>query len=151
MSTAWDRSRLGSLALIAVIALFGASCGGDDDSGGGGGSAKSVGVTLHDFEVTLDPSSAAAGSVDFDIHNDGPSTHEFVIFKTDLAPEDLPLNSDGDVDEEGDGVQHVDEVEDIEANADASLTADLDAGKYVLICNLPGHYKAGMHAQLTVE
>lgn len=145
------RGRLGALALLTIVALFAVSCGGDDGDSGGGGGDNSVGVTLHDFEVTLDASSTSAGSVSFDIHNDGPSTHEFVVFKTDLAADDLPLNADGDVDEEGEGVEHVDEVEDIEADADGSLTVDLDAAKYVLICNLPGHYKAGMHAELTVE
>jgi len=27
----------------------------------------------------------------------------------------------------------------------------LDAGSYVLICNLPGHYRQGMHSSFTVS
>ena len=45
--------------------------------------------------------------------NDAEQTHEFVIFKTDLPQDQLPTNSDGDVDEEGTGVTHIDEIEGI--------------------------------------
>jgi len=30
------------------------------------------------------------------------------------------------------------------------LTVDLKAGRYVVICDLPGHYAMGMRAPLTV-
>lgn len=30
-------------------------------------------------------------------------------------------------------------------------TLDLPAGRYELICNLPGHYAAGMYTELTVS
>jgi uncharacterized cupredoxin-like copper-binding protein len=113
---------------------------------GGGG----VGVTLADYSVTPEESSAPAGEVTFDVSNDAEQTHEFVIFKTDLAEGDLPTNEDGDVDESGEGVELIDEIEDVEAGSSESLTVSLDAGNYVLICNLPGHYRQGMHASFTV-
>jgi uncharacterized cupredoxin-like copper-binding protein len=31
------------------------------------------------------------------------------------------------------------------------LTVDLDPGTYTAMCNLPGHYAAGMHFQFVVE
>src|SRR5919197_5051661 len=71
--------------------------------GGGGG----VGVTLADFTVTPDESISPAGDVTFDVTNDAEQTHEFVVFKTDLAEDQLPTNEDGDVDEEGEGVELV--------------------------------------------
>jgi uncharacterized cupredoxin-like copper-binding protein len=115
--------------------------------GGGGG----VGVTLADYTVTPDESSAPAGDVTFDVTNDAEQTHEFVVFKTDLAEDQLPLDADGNVDEEGEGVELIDEIEDIEGGSSESLTVNLDAANYVLICNLPGHYGQGMHASFTVE
>ena len=99
----------------------------------------------------LDPGSAPAGDITFDITNDAEQTHEFVVFKTDLAADQLPTDENGDVDEAGEGVEHVDEVEDIEGGSTQSLTVNLDAGSYVLICNLPGHYGQGMHAGFTVS
>jgi uncharacterized cupredoxin-like copper-binding protein len=145
-----------------LLLVFGIACSSSDDnsnasSGSSGSSTQSsstsggVGATEKDFAIALDSSTTSAGSVTFDITNQGPSVHEFVVFKTDLAPEDLPLNDDGTVDEEGKGVKHIDEVEDIAAGANETLTTNLDAGSYVVICNLPGHYQQGMHAPLTVS
>ena len=74
-----------------------------------------------------------------------------MIFQTDLAADALPTNEDGDVDEEGEGVTLIDEIEDIEAGSDDSLTVTLDAGSYVFICNLPGHYAQGMHTSFTAS
>ncbi len=58
-----------------------------------------------------------------------------MIFRTDLAADAMPLNDEGDVDEAGEGVEAIDEVEDIAAGSDASLTVTLDAGSYVFLCN----------------
>jgi uncharacterized cupredoxin-like copper-binding protein len=137
-------ARLGRLLVVpaaAALALAAGSCG------GGGG----IGATEVDYSITLDESSAPAGDVTFDVTNDAEQTHEFVVFKTDLAEDQLPLNADGDVDEEGAGVTHIDEIEDIEAGTTKSLTVTLDAGNFVVLCNLPGHYKQGMHASFTVS
>src|SRR4051812_4309796 len=147
-----------SLAAIGFsLLLLMTACGGDDDedgttaAGASGTSDSTVNATEKDFAIGVDPATAAAGTVDFEITNDGPSTHEFVVFQTDLAPEALPTNDDGTVDEEGEGVTHIDEVEDIAPGATESLHVDLDAGSYVLICNLPGHYAQGMHVGVTVN
>jgi len=158
--------------VFAVVAFFAVGCGGGDDnnagssggtnatggtatgstaSTGASGGGSTVSVTEKDFAIAVSPSTGASGSLSFDIHNDGPSTHEFVIFQTDLAPDELPTNDDGTVDEEGDGVTHVDEVEDIAPSTDSTLDVDLDPGNYVFICNLPGHYQAGMHVAFTVS
>ena len=45
----------------------------------------------------------------------------------------------------------VSEVEDIAGGKSKKLTANLKAGHYVLICNLPGHYKGGMRSDFTVK
>jgi uncharacterized cupredoxin-like copper-binding protein len=44
----------------------------------------------------------------------------------------------------------VDEIEDITPGSTANLTVDLDAGTYVVMCNLPGHFERGMHAVFEV-
>lgn len=129
--------------MVLGLALVTAGCSSDDDGG--------VGVTLADFTITADPDSASAGEVTFDVTNDAEQTHEFVVFQTDLAADQLPTEEGGDVDEAGEGVEHVDEVEDIEGGSTQSLTVNLDSGSYVLICNLPGHYGQGMHAGFTVS
>jgi len=44
----------------------------------------------------------------------------------------------------------IDEVEDIVPGGTSSLTLDLEPGTYLIICNLPDHYRNGMSAYLTV-
>ena len=129
--------------MILGLALVTAGCSSDDDGG--------VAVTLADFTITADPDSASAGEVTFDVTNDAEQTHEFVVFQTDLAADQLPTDEGGDVDEAGEGVALVDEIEDIEGSSTQSLTVNLDAGSYVLICNLPGHYAQGMNTGFTVN
>lgn len=132
-----------AVPMILGLAFVTASCGGDDEG--------VVDVTLADFTITADPTSTPAGEVTFDVANDAEQVHEFVVFQTDLAAEELPTGENGDVDEEGEGVTLVDEIEDIEGGSSESLTVDLDAGSYVLICNLPGHYGQGMHTSFSVS
>jgi uncharacterized cupredoxin-like copper-binding protein len=137
-------SRLRKLLVVpaaAALALAVGSCG-----GGGGIAATEV-----DYSITLDESSAPAGEVTFDVTNDAEQPHEFVVFKTDLAEDALPVDADGNVDEAGEGVELVDELEDIAPGDSPSLTVTLDAANYVIICNIPGHYAQGMHTPFTVS
>jgi len=108
-----------------------------------------IDATEKDFSISLGDDSVAAGDVTFHITNEGPSVHEFVVFQTNLAPDSLPVK-DGVVNEDAQQLTLVDEQEDIDANTTADLTVNLDAGDYVVICNLPGHYQQGMYAGLTI-
>ena len=144
------RRTLIRLSLPVVLLLLGASA-----CGGGG---NDVNATLSNFKIALDKTSAKTGDITFKIKNDGPSTHEFVVFKTDLAPDALPTTTADNgatiVDEEGSGVQAIDEKEDIPSGSATSLTVNLAPGKYVLICNIEddgGHYENGMHTAFTVS
>jgi uncharacterized cupredoxin-like copper-binding protein len=140
------------VATVAALALVSAGCSGDEET--------TVDVTVQEFAVIPAESSAPAGDVTFDVMNEGPDdTHEFVVFKTDLAPDALPTAADGSVDEEGEGVELIDEIEDIAVGDTPTLTVTLDAGSYVFICNLVeeeggetiAHYQQGMRVAFTVE
>lgn len=117
------------------------------------GPAK-VDAALTTYKITLDKTSAPAGDIVFHVHNDATDlTHEFVIFKTDLAPDNLPTNDDGTVNEDGEGVTHIDEVE-LDPGASQDLTVNLQPGNYVFICNIDSdemHYSHGMHVGFTVK
>ena len=145
-------SRARKLVVAGILSLSVLpACSGD----GGGGS---VDVTLQEFAVSTDPASIGAGEVTFDATNDGPDdTHEFVVIRTDLAPTELPTDETGSVDEAGEGIEVIGEIEDVEVGESASVTLDLDAGAYVLICNIydedeqESHYLEGMRTAFTVE
>jgi hypothetical protein len=121
-------------------------------------SGSSVDVTLQEFAVSTSESSASSGEVTFDVTNKGPDdTHEFVVIRTDLDPTELPTDETGAVAESGQGIEVVDEIEDIPVGESPSLTVDLDSGNYVLICNIfdeeeqESHYQQGMRTGFTVE
>jgi len=155
-------------AFLAVLALGLAACksagGGGGAGGGEEGAATTVGVTLREFSVTPSPDAAPAGTVKFDVNNAGAEVHEFVVIKTDLAPDALPTGKDGAVDETGTGMEVIGEIEDIPAGSTQSTEFDLASGKYVLLCNITeeakhkdakheeveSHYQEGMHATFTV-
>jgi uncharacterized cupredoxin-like copper-binding protein len=136
------------VSTLAAALLIATACGGSPGTAASGVAGDGTIVTTEkDFGIALEEASTPAGSTTFDITNDGPSTHEFVVFKTDLAEDALPV--DGSTVAEGD-LDLVDEAEDIAPGVSASLTVDLEPGSYVVICNVEGHYTAGMHAALTV-
>jgi uncharacterized cupredoxin-like copper-binding protein len=147
------------LMLVGALTFALAACSSSDESGEpsyapsssdtGADAMGGIATTLKDFAITPATTSASAGEITFDVTNDGPSDHEMVIIKTDLAPDALPTDSKGEVVE--DEVEAVDEVEDVAPGSSVSLSVNLEAGSYVLICNLPGHYAAGMSAAFTVN
>lgn len=118
--------------------------------------ATQVDVKLGEWHITPAQSTVPKGKVYFLVDNAGPEdAHEFVIIKTDLAPDKLPA-VEGKVPE--DKVDLVDEIEPYLPASKASIALDLAPGKYVLICNiaevedgkLESHYELGMHAAFTV-
>ena len=111
-----------------------------------------VDVLLLDFRVRQDAAVVPAGTVSFRIRNQGPTTHEYVVVRTDRAPDKLPLQGDGlTVDEEADGMKLVDEAEGLDIDDRENLDVNLAPGHYVMYCNLEGHYLGGMYAALTVH
>lgn len=126
----------------------------------GGGEETTLQVTLQEFAVLPADNSAPAGQVTFEVENTGPvDPHEFVVIRTDLAPDALPTGEDGGVDEGGEGIEVLGEIEEFPVGETMSRSFDLDAGNYVFICNiveeedgeLEAHYQLGMRTAFTVE
>ena len=115
-------------------------------------SGTPVNVLLEDFRVRQDAAVVPAGTVRFRILNQGPTSHEFIVIRTDRAPDKLPLQRDGlTVNEDAPGINLLDEAQGLHIDDRQTLVLDLAAGNYVLYCNLEGHYLGGMHAALTVR
>jgi uncharacterized cupredoxin-like copper-binding protein len=148
---------------VAVLWALAAGCGDDDggdEASGDGDGGEEVNVVVSEFTVEPDPESVGAGEVTFVVDNQGGDIHEFLVVDADSA-DDLPVDDDGAFDEAAFGEDKVlDEVEDIESGDTAELTLDLEAGSYVLLCNVveeeesgevESHFMEGMHATFTVE
>ena len=68
------------------------------------------------------------------------------LWRTHLPPQ-LPTTGDAKAKEDG----LVKQVKSLPVGKVSVVTADLAAGKYVIICNIAGHYQLGMRAALTVN
>ena len=115
-------------------------------------SGTPVNVLLQDFKVRMDAAVVPAGTVSFRLLGQGPTTHEFIVVRTDRSPDKLPLQPDGlTVNEEALGVELVDEANGLDIDDRQTLDLRLAPGHYVMYCNLEGHYLGGMYAALTVR
>jgi hypothetical protein len=135
--------------MLVPIALALPACGGDDEA--------TVDVTLQEFAIIPSTASVAAGNVTFDTTNDGPDDdHELVVIRTDLEPNALPTDENGAVNEDGEGIEVIGEIEEFPPGETESATFDLEAGAYVLICNIydedeqEAHYAEGMRVEFSV-
>ncbi len=113
------------------------------------GDETPVAVELDDFSVTADPTSGPGGPYLFNVENVGGSLHNFRVIHTDLAEDALPLDGTS-VDETAVDVVAT-SSSNIPGGGTDAVATELDAGNYVLICNVPGHYDLGMHTSFTVQ
>ncbi|MFL5870946.1 MAG: cupredoxin domain-containing protein [Solirubrobacterales bacterium] len=137
------------IALAVAIPLSVSACGGGGDTSSstsaatttessststaaaGGGGAASSSVDISETEYKLDPSDATAkaGTVTFNVSNDGGVTHALEI--------------------EGNDVEE--ETDDISAGQSAKLSVDLKPGTYEIYCPIDNHRDLGMEGSLTVQ
>jgi uncharacterized cupredoxin-like copper-binding protein len=129
-----------------VVALFAACSRGDATPRG-----TLVAVRLSDFKLSTKTAKVPSGYVTFRIRNVGPSTHEFVVDRTDVMADALPLRANAiTVNEDSKELDAAGELADIRLGATRDLTLKLKPGHYVLYCNLEGHYRGGMYGTLEV-
>lgn len=115
-----------------------------------GSATGTVNVTMKEFSLAATPASTGSGQITFTVKNDGAVVHELVVVRTEGDAAALPIKA-GAMDEADPGVKVAGKIATIAAGASQSVTAGLPAGKYVLLCNVPGHYGAGMHSAFTVQ
>ncbi|GAX42066.1 hypothetical protein NIES4075_30660 [Tolypothrix sp. NIES-4075] len=108
-------------------------------------------VTATEMKFQLSQSTVPAGTVEFETTNKGKIPHEMVVIKTDLPLDKLPLEGDKlDEDKAGKEIGEIEE-DDLKSGVTKTLKVNLTPGKYLIVCNLPGHFKAGMRTFLTVQ
>lgn len=105
-------------------------------------------VDLKDYATKLSVATTKAGVVKFGIRNNGAMVHDFDLFKTDLPLDKLPVDG-GSAKVKMDGL--VKQMINIAANRSTTVSADLPPGRYLIICNIAGHYQLGMRTELKVE
>ncbi len=142
-----DTNQDGTINAIDAALILQFDAGLIDSLGTG---AQVVAVSLVEFSVMPDPTSIADGPVVFLVSNDGVIVHNLRVIKTDLDPDALPVDDATFMVDEGQ-VDVVARSDNLDVGETAAVSADLQPGSYVLICNIPTHYDAGMRAGFTVE
>ena len=106
-------------------------------------------VSLTEWKVTV-VGAIKSGKTDLTITNAGAAPHELLVFKSDLKPSAYPTDAAGDIKEEGPGVKLVSDGDNIDPAGTQTRSVDLAPGKYLFVCNIPGHFKQGMFTVVTV-
>jgi len=105
---------------------------------------------MDSMAMVLSTTQAKAGSVTFQVSNKSETlVHEFIVVRTDAALGALPY-SPGENEIKEDSVHSLGEVEDLNPGTSGTLTLTMPPGRYVLLCNKAGHFKAGMAHNFTV-
>jgi len=108
------------------------------------------GMMMGMMAIRTSVATAKAGKVRFEVVNYSTSLlHEMEVVAVEDINGALPYDYNaGKVTIEK--AREKGEVEDLKPNAVKVLEVTLPAGNYLLVCNLPGHYAAGMVAPFTV-
>jgi len=140
------RRGLGPAAIACAIgATLLPGCGSATRRAGG----NVVPVTERDFRISA-PSATTSGDVVLQVRNNGPDQHELIVVPDRTGG--LPFRSDGfTVDEEALQRAEVGSLDPGSPGAVRDLRLHLAPGRYILFCNMAGHYMGGMHAELVVK
>lgn len=100
--------------------------------------------------VNANPKAVRRGPVTFRVTNLASQIiHEVIVARLPDGEQKLPYDATTQrVDETA--LQSFGSVNEIDPSKSASLTLELKPGKYILYCNLPGHYMAGMWTLIDV-
>jgi uncharacterized cupredoxin-like copper-binding protein len=127
------------------------ACGGEEATTSPTPVQTEVSVRLSEWVVEPSISSVRPGEVEFTATNDGTIEHELIVMWTELAHDALVVVS-GQVDEDASGSMIGEiEPEELQPGQTSSSAWTLELGKYVLFCNISGHYANGMHTEFTVN
>ena len=152
--------RIFSVTVVLSTVTMGCAADGNDaagnvvaDTSSSGASANEgnfIAGTVEEWKVSVAPNTATSGEVKFTIENKGTIGHEFLVVKTDILDGKITLDGDHFA-EPSPGLEVIDEIGEFPAGSTELLVLSLDAGNYQLVCNLPGHYAAGMHTSFVVS
>lgn len=103
------------------------------------------------FKIEADKFAVPAGLVTFKVTNaSGSSEHEMLVVPISGMQTPLPYNAaENRADEQA--LHSVGEVAELDPGKSGELTVDLKPGLYALLCNIPGHYGAGMWRVIAVQ
>lgn len=116
---------------------------------GAGMDMPAAGASNETVGIKLDRATVPAGEVTFKVVNQSKDiVHEMIVAPV-LAPRPLPYDKAALSVKEEDAT-HLGEVSELDPGASGALQLSLKPGKYILYCNVPGHYMLGMWTEFVV-
>jgi len=114
------------------------------------GAGKDMSKASMGIAVSVD--TASAGEITFDVYNSSKQKiHDMIIARITDSTRSLPyISSESRVDD-GRMPDVLGEVSELEPGKTRDLRLDLKPGKYLLFCNVPGHFVSGMWTIFTVK
>jgi len=140
---------VGLIGLAVLPALAFVACGDGEEEGPAAGGT--VQVTLDEWTIKPDVKTVTTGSIRFRAENQGDVPHELEVFAIgkDLDIAKLPIKENKAVVVASE-IGEIEE-EDLPKGGKAEITFTFTAGRYLLICNIAGHYQQGMYADITAQ
>src|SRR3954453_12082872 len=139
------RLSLWATSLCAALVLGGCSSGNSHARA----EERVVEVVERDFRIEVSTTRIPAGDVVISVANRGPVRHELILVRT--GQHTLPFRKDGiTVDEEALTTSTVGALEPGRVGDVRQLHLRLNRGRYMMLCNMAGHYLGGMRAELVV-
>lgn len=112
---------------------------------------SSTGGARSDMRITLDQDMIKAGQITFQATNRSNTLlHEVLVVRIAAKSTDLPYSEKKARVIES-RILRLGEISDLKPGASGFLKLKLKPGHYLLICNQPGHFKAGMKASFEVR
>jgi uncharacterized cupredoxin-like copper-binding protein len=100
--------------------------------------------------IKISRTSARAGDVTFNVTNTSKDmVHEMLVIPVPVLDKPLPYLADKFTLDES-KIHSVGEVSELDPGKSGTLTLKLQPGTYLLVCNQPGHYEAGMWSVFTI-
>ncbi len=102
--------------------------------------------------IKISQATVPAGEVTFKAVNSSKNIeHEMVVASLAKHPDSVPFKANLSRVDENAPNMNMGEISELEPGEKASLTLHLTPGKYLLYCNVAGHYASGMWTLLTVK
>ena len=105
---------------------------------------------IQSMRISVDRGTAPAGRITFrTINQSKDQIHELLVVRMRPGEATLPYDEkEQEVVEKR--IDRRGEIDKLKPGASRAMTLNLKAGSYLLICNEPGHYKAGMSVPFSV-
>ena len=111
---------------------------------------SSTSSSIQGMKMTAEPSTVRARKVTFHVRNaSGKLVHEMIVVMRPASGKPLPYDATKNLLVES-RIHSMGEVSERDPGQSGTLTLNLKAGNYLLICNQAGHYKGGMWTTLAV-